>query len=317
MFHDQTSDGPDRGREEITVARPDHVRVYFRSNQMEPMLFVYDGRRLLVHDPAEFRPWILYDAPAEHPDQFSMVSDVLSAPGSAAFADRCPSARLVGRRTMLGRDAVGYHCAAQHHADGSSESGGTGWFDRKTGLPLFTGHGQSTTIDEHPHITGETFSTEPPAGAKVEHFAARPRGRPAPDFHLKRVDTDGTVRLSDYANRPLVLAFFSSDIYFDQQGEECRRCLPALLDLQRLSSGGTRPAVLAVQEGEEGKPGYPLIPDGLRLPVGNDPGFDVARSYGVENQVAFALIGSDGTVHQVIDRAPSTRDLEHALTVLK
>jgi peroxiredoxin len=134
----------------------------------------------------------------------------------------------------------------------------------------------------------------------------------APDFSLERLD-GGTARLADYRGRPLVLAFFSSSIADDPHGEECRRCTPALLTLQRETSGGAHPAVLAVQGGDRGKPGYPLVPEGVRLPVANDPGFDVEHAYGLSGQVAFAFIGSDGKVHQVIDGPGTDQQLRAAL----
>jgi hypothetical protein len=318
--HEQTSDGPYRLREELTAAGPEHIRLEMRSNQMAPMLLVYDGRKLLVHDAEEYRPWTLYDAPNEHPDALSIVSNMFAAPESAVFAKSCRSAKVVGHKTVLGRAAVGYHCGAQHFADGVSQSALVEWLDQRTGVLLQVGGLHATVFDESPVITGATFSTRPPAGAKVEHFAARRTasgGKAAPGFDLRRVDADGRVRLSDHASRPLVLAFFASDIYFDPHGEDCRRCLPALLTVQRLTAGGTDPAVLAVQGGEEGKPGYPLIPRGLHLPVGNDPGFDVEQSYGLSSQVAFAFIGSDGTVRKEFDRPPTDAELRAALADLR
>jgi hypothetical protein len=113
-----------------------------------------------------------------------------------------------------------------------------------------------------------------------------------------------------------VLAFFLSDIVFDPHGESCPRCVPALLSLQRLTSNGTAPAVLAVQEGDVGKPGYPLVPKGLHLDVANDPDLEVQHSYGLSSQVGFAFIGSDGKVHRTFDGAPTDQQLRTALDAL-
>ena len=93
--------------------------------------------------------------------------------------------------------------------------------------------------------------------------------------------------------------------------------MDALLELQRLSDGGTRPAVLAVQEGESGKPGYPLIPEGLRLAVVADPGVEVQHSYGLSELVGFAFIGTDGTVHRVFNEAPTDQQLKDAVDALR
>ena len=99
--------------------RPDHVRYAISASGFAPMLFVYDGKRLLVHDPEEYRPWQLYDAPEEHPDQFASVSNAFSTPGSVEFAKNCRSAKVVGHQKILGRPATGYRCAGDHDSDGS------------------------------------------------------------------------------------------------------------------------------------------------------------------------------------------------------
>jgi hypothetical protein len=119
--------------------------------------------------------------------------------------------------------------------------------------------------------------------------------------------------MGDYPGRPLVLAFFASDIVFDAHGEECGRCIPSLLALQRETAGGTSPSVLAVQSGEWGKPGFPLVPRGLRLAVANDPGGDVQRSYGLSGWVGFAFIGSDGKVQRLFEKPPTDQQLQEAL----
>src|SRR3954451_9740213 len=104
----------------------------------------------------------------------------------------------------------------------------------------------------------------------------------APSFPLKRVNAPGTASLTDYADQPLVLAFFSSDLVFDIHGETCPGWVTSLLTLQRLTAGGTPPRVLALQGGDEGKPGSPLIPRGLHLNVANDPNSDVQHAYGLD-----------------------------------
>jgi hypothetical protein len=90
----------------------------------------------------------------------------------------------------------------------------------------------------------------------------------------------------------------------------------SLLTLQRLTREGTDPKVLAIQEGDEGKPGAPLIPKGLHIEVANDPGFDVQHAYGLSEQVGFAFIGSDGKVHKLFNKAPTDQQLQDALDAL-
>lgn len=315
----RSSEGSYRAQSDLVAADPTHVRYRIRVTGYAPLLYVYDGQRLLVHDPEEFRHWILYKAPSEHPDQLAVVSHVFTKPASAAFRKQCRSARLVGHRVLLGRQAVGYHCAARHYRDGSTETGGVEWLDAQSGLLLQAGPLRATAIDDHPLITRTTFSTVPPRGAAVETYAARrPPGsglRTAPGFRLRELG-GGRVSLADYAGKPLVLAFYMSDIVFDTSGDSCPRCVPALLALQRLTSAGTHPAVLAIQVGDVGKPGYPLIPRGLRLDVANDPDLEVQHAYGLSNQVGFVFIGSDLKVHRSFDNAPTDQQLASALDTL-
>jgi peroxiredoxin len=278
------------------------------------MSYVWDGRRLLVHDPEEYRPWTLYEAPEEHPE-LAAVTSFWVDPTSGRFKRDCPSSADLGQKAVLGRTVVGYHCGAIHtpqYDRGARDI----WVDQATGLLLVDPPMRATAVKENPAIAKGTFSTRPPKGSQVTVFAARrkPDGLPkrAPGFSLERLD-GGTARLTDYTGRPVVLAFFDSSIAFDPDGDACRRCIPALLTLQRETSDGTHPAVLAIQGGDKGKPGYPQVPEGLRLRVANDPGFDVEHAYELSEQVAFAFIGSDGKVHQLIDGAATDQRLRAAL----
>ena len=321
-----TYDGPgaNRGNRRIhlvlLVSGTHHARLDSEIATYPPMSSVWDGRRLLVHEPEEYRPWILYEAPEEHPDALDQVTGWRLDPTSAAFARDCPSAARIGRRTILGRTAVGYRCGAVHTSQ-LDRGARNLWLDEETGLLLVDPPLSATAIDESPTVTGSTFSTRPPAGSEVTVYGPRKakedgqHGR-APGFSLERLH-GGTARLADYAGRPVVLAFFASDLVYDPAGEECHRCIPSLLDLQRETSGGTHPAVLAVQGGDRGKPGHLLVPDGVRLPVANDPGFDVQHAYGLEGRVAFAFVGADGTVHQVIDGPATGQQLRTALDGLR
>jgi peroxiredoxin len=321
----RSSDGPIRAHIDVVLGGEHQARVSFMQTGMSQMLYVWDGLHLLVHDPEGSRPWTLYEAAGEHPEQLQAVTSWRSTPGSASFEQTCRAARVVGHKTVLGRRAVGYHCGARHYSDGSSESASVVWLDQATGLLLQAGGLHATSIDESPAITDATFSTTPPPGAEVERHAAKKPfsggGKAAPDFRLKRLDLrsnrqHGSAALADYAGKPLVLAFFASDIVFDTSGEECGRCAPSLLALQRETAGGTSPSVLAIQVGEWGKPGYPLVPDGLRLDVANDPTGDVQLSYGLSGWVGFAFVGSDGTVRQLFDKPPTDRQLQEALDAL-
>ena len=96
--HAKGSDGPYSSHTVLIAAGQDRVRLEIESTGMAPMLFVYDGRRLLVHDAEGYRPWSLFEAPEEHPDQFQAVSDVYADPDSAEFAEGCRSPTVVGHK---------------------------------------------------------------------------------------------------------------------------------------------------------------------------------------------------------------------------
>ena len=321
---ERTTDGPYRAHAVLLAAGPDHIRYEIKSTGYAPMLFVYDGHRLLVHDPEEYRPWSLYEAPEEHPDQFDRLGHV-HGPGQRRVREGLQIGEIVGHKRIVGRSAVGFHCAAHFLADGSGTYAFTEWLDQKTNVLLESGHFHATSFDEHPDLTAASFSTQPPAGAKVAVYAARQHAgdapKKAPDFALSRVTgtgaAPGTVSLSDYTHQPLVLAFFSSDLAFAETRtapDVWTRCMA----LTQLTDDGTNPAVLAVQDGEEGKPGYPLIPKGLDVDVVvNDPDSDVQHSYGLSDQVGFAFIGADGKVHQVFNKAPTDQQLKDAVDALQ
>ena len=93
--------------------------------------------------------------------------------------------------------------------------------------------------------------------------------------------------------------------------------MPALLLAQQLSHHGTDPTVLAVQNGERGKPGVPLVPAGLRLRIANDPDTSLQHAYGLTHEVGFAFVGSDGTIQTVIDHPATSTELSDALSTLE
>lgn len=91
---------------------------------------------------------------------------------------------------------------------------------------------------------------------------------------------------------------------------------PALLQIQQLSHRGTDPTVLAVQNGERGKPGFPLVPPGLRLRVANDPDTALQHAYGLTHEVGFAFVGPDATIRAVIDHPATSNEIADALSTL-
>jgi hypothetical protein len=169
----RSSDGPFGEHIDLIIAGDDHVRIRIKATGMAPLLYVWDGTRLLTHSRENYRPWSLYESADQHRDELEVVTEWRQRRDSAAFEKGCRSARVVGHKKILGRSAVGYHCAAEHDPDGSSTSAFVQWRD-ETGLLLQIGDFRATSIDEGPRVSDATFSTRPPAGAKIVGHAAKP-----------------------------------------------------------------------------------------------------------------------------------------------
>jgi peroxiredoxin len=262
-------------------------------------------------------PYTIYEAPSEHPAELAAIQEFMIGDPSTSPNPLCKHAeRLTGARPVLGRTTIRYRC--QRNND--SLLGSTILVDQSTGLLLRSGPLHASRVDTSPTVTADTLSTHAPAGAKVDVVAAKhptgpePSNQKAPPFRLRLLH-GGTVSSSDLVGKPYVLAFFSSDLYFDQ-GELCPRCVPALHLVQQLSHHGTDPTVLAVQNGERGKPGFPLVPGGLRLRVANDPDTALQHAYGLTHEIGFAFVGSDGTIRAVIDHPASRNEISDALSTL-
>jgi outer membrane lipoprotein-sorting protein len=314
-----SDEGSFRADFHLIAAGAKRIRVTSRSTAMEPESFVYDGDKVLLYDASYAIPYMLYEAPEEHRDVFGMVQGWLLDPGSDTFAKSCPQPQpITTTRTIADRTAVGYTC---HRATGQGGmfTGAEIWLDQATGLLLKQGLLEADKVNATPRVDASTFSTEPPPGVQVDVYAAKhsPGGKQqqAPGFTLQLLD-GGTVDLNDLAGKPFVLAFFTSDLYFDPNGEVCARCIPALLAVQQLTQDGTRPRVLAVQTGDEGKPGYPLVPDGVELTVGRDSTGTLQHRYGLSHQVGFAFVGSDGTIDRLYDGPATDQQLRDALAAL-
>ena len=300
---------------DVVAAGPRTVRVTIVGPEIGRVVEVWDGRRLLAHEQDSVFPYTVYDAPAEHPDELGLIQEFMVGDPTTGSNPLCRHAeRMNGTRLVMGRAASSYRCAPG--TNGPLRR--TILVDQSTGLLLHGGLLHLRRVDTSPSVDAGTFSTRAPRGAKVDVVAAKhpTDGKPrrAPAFRLQLIQ-GGIVSSAGYDGKPYVLAFFSSDLYFDH-GEVCRRCVPALLDIQQRSHGGKDPAVLAVQNGERGKPGFPLVPAGLRLQVANDPKSALQHAYGLSHLVGFAFIGSDGSIHEVIDHPASSKEISDALSTL-
>jgi hypothetical protein len=282
----------------------------------EVMRQTWDGSRLLTYGSMSGPQYTLYEAVEEHLDAWSgmgLWSRDLIGPTTGTTCDT-----LDRGRTIVKRQAAGYHCAtvATDQQDGFSADY---WFDKETGVLLETRGLHATTFKLNPRTDAHTFSTTPPSGSKAAVIVARkPSSAGAmkvPSFHLTLL-TGGTATTAKYAGRPYVLAFFNSDTYWESP-DSCAGCLSALKALEELTGNGTTPPVLAIQVGEKGKPGFPLVPPGVGLPIANDPTPALKNACGLSNELAMAFIGADGTVKVSYDSAPSTAQLRQALAAIR
>lgn len=302
---------------DVLAAGPRKVRVEVVGPEIGRIVEVWDGTRLLEHDQDSVFPYTIYEAPSEHPDELAGIQEFMIGDPTTSPNPLCKHPeRLTGARPVLGRTTIRYRCQPRN----DSLLGATILVDRSTGLLLRSGPLHASRLDTSPTVTADTLSTQAPAGAKVDIIAAKhptrsePSHQAAPPFRLDLLD-GGTESSAELDGKPYVLAFFGSDLYFDH-GELCPRCVPALLQMQQLSHRGADPTVLAVQNGERGKPGFPLVPPGLRLRVANDPDTALQHAYGLTHEVGFAFVGSDGTIRAVIDHPASSKEISDALSTL-
>ena len=278
------------------------------------MVLVWDGTRLLAYDSQAEHRYVLYEAPREHPDTWSMVEDWLSPPPAPLRGRTCTS--VAQSRSILGRPAVGYSC--RHAASAmSDEYTDTVWVDQKTGTLLREPYTSAQRLVENARVDETTFSTTPPKGVAVSVVSARtpPSGRRhrAPSFTLDQLG-GGHIASADLAGKPYALAFIPSDLAIWSAD-----ILRPVLALQRLTAGGRRPTVIAVEVGERmAKPGLPpAVPHGVALRIGYDDKAVLQNGFGLQNDVGFAFVGSDGSVIATFDRAATTSELRRTLAALR
>ena len=140
-------------------------------------------------------------------------------------------------------------------------------------------------------------------------------GTKAPDF--SGVDQDGkTVRLGDYAGRPVVLYFYPADMTTGCTMEAC-----AFRDEQGefLSQGAV---VLGVSTQDEASHREFRAKHGLNFPLIADPGKEICRAYnalgllGVAKRVTY-VIGPDGTIVDAFKSMNPKPHVERALRVVR
>lgn len=161
----RSSQEPVPGVVDVISAGTSHVRLNMQIHDGDERLYVYDGRRLLVHDTSRVVPYLLYEAPGEHPDVLAAVRSWRLDPTSRVFAHLCRGAEPVGRTASIAtRNAVGFRCSAPKQQRGQA---GTIWLDRDTGVLLKNEAMLARSVSTSPELDASLFSTRPPRGAKV------------------------------------------------------------------------------------------------------------------------------------------------------
>jgi thiol-disulfide isomerase/thioredoxin len=121
-------------------------------------------------------------------------------------------------------------------------------------------------------------------------------GVPAPDFALQTVDGQ-TVRLSDYAGRPVWINVWAS---------WCAPCRAEMPDIQQVyhetqdASGGAGPVLLLISLGED--PAVVqryLSTTGYQLPVLLDPEYAITRDYRINGLPTHFFIDRDGKLRDI------------------
>jgi peroxiredoxin len=279
----------------------------------EEYLYTWDGRKLMVFSEQSEPPYTVFEAPGEHPDETQLVMQWQENLWSGTRDGQCTE--LKSPQMIIGRAAVGYRCVTPTPEPGQPAAGEL-WLDRATGILLKAEDLVAERLVLAPTIDATTFSTKPPSGAKSTVIAAKKAPpKKAPDFTLDLIK-GGQIGLKDLVGKPFVLAFFMSDLAFDEQGEVCPGCRDALLTLQALTINGARPRVLGVQVGDLGKPGYPLAVPGVTLPLAHEQTPVVQNSFGLSGMVSFVFVGADGAIAATYDRAPTKQQITQSLAAL-
>ena len=130
-------------------------------------------------------------------------------------------------------------------------------------------------------------------------------GDPAPDFELATLSGD-TLRLSDYAGRPVILNFWAT------------WCAPCRLEMPELQRAQTEfdaiengPIVLAINQGDSAEQVSEFFDEvGLTLPAVLDTEIVVGKTYGAFFLPTTVIVGPDGNVAAVHRGMLSRKELD-------
>jgi cytochrome c biogenesis protein CcmG, thiol:disulfide interchange protein DsbE len=133
------------------------------------------------------------------------------------------------------------------------------------------------------------------------------KGATAPDFALPRLSGDGTIRLSDYRGRPVVVNFWASWCH------PCRKEFPLLADARKqYRDDGLQ--IIGVSFRDIPSDGRAFVKDqGATWAFGRDDDEVVAKSYGVRAVPQTFFIDADGTIRDRVFGITSAEELDETL----
>ena len=132
-------------------------------------------------------------------------------------------------------------------------------------------------------------------------------GATAPDFALPRLSGDGTIRLSDYRGRPVVVNFWASWCH------PCRKEFPLLADARKqYRDDGLQ--IIGVSFRDIPSDGRAFVKDqGAKWAFGRDDDEVVAKDFGVRAVPQTFFIDADGTIRDRVFGITSAEELDKTL----
>jgi cytochrome c biogenesis protein CcmG/thiol:disulfide interchange protein DsbE len=133
------------------------------------------------------------------------------------------------------------------------------------------------------------------------------KGATAPDFALRKLSGDGTIRLSDYRGQPVVVNFWASWCH------PCRKEFPLLADARKEhADDGLQ--IIGVSFRDIPSDGRTFVKDqGAKWAFARDDDEVVAKDYGVRAVPQTFFIDADGTIRDRVFGITSAQDLERTL----
>jgi cytochrome c biogenesis protein CcmG, thiol:disulfide interchange protein DsbE len=147
-------------------------------------------------------------------------------------------------------------------------------------------------------------------GAVALTAGQSPEGSPAPGFSTARLGQTGSVSLSEFRGRPVVMNFFAAWC------PPCRDELPTLSAAQRRVGGNV--VFLGIDVADSTSAALDLVrTSGVTYPLGTDPDYKIADSlYHLRGLPSTVFIDANGNVAATVLGQLSPRVLDQRLTAL-